>query len=148
MDVVVRAAIVFGLLWALSRLTGKRQLAQLSAFEFIVIVTVGDIVGPTIMQEGYSITAGFLAVGTFFVLGYGITAISRRVRGARPVLEGRPTVLVRNGQVDEDALTAENLHLGELMEAARRNGLRTLDDVDLALMEESGQITFLTEQSG
>jgi uncharacterized membrane protein YcaP (DUF421 family) len=144
MDVIARAAVVFAFLWLLSRLTGKRELSQISAFEFIVIVTIGDLIGPTVMQENYSITAGFLAATVFFVLAYTFATVSRRWPRAGGVLEGRPTLLISDGEVDQTALQAENLSIDDLMESARSDGITSLSDVRLAVMESTGRISFVT----
>jgi uncharacterized membrane protein YcaP (DUF421 family) len=143
MDVVARAAIIFVVLWALTRVSGKREISELSAFEFVVIVTIGDLVGPTVMQEGYSLTAGFLAVTTFFLLGYGMALLNRTSRRGRHALEGRPTILIKDGKPDSLALRSENLSLFELLEQARGEGIFSLDEVQLALIEANGRISFL-----
>jgi uncharacterized membrane protein YcaP (DUF421 family) len=143
MDVIGRAVVVFVMLWLLMRLGGKRQLSDLSAFELVVIVVLGDLVGQIVMQENFSLTAGFVAVAVFVLMSHALAEASLRWRKARRVIEGRPTVVVVNGVFDDDAMEAEGLSRGDVMEAARGEGLEAIEDVKWALIETNGNLTFV-----
>lgn len=142
MDIVLRAAVVFLLLGVVMRITGKRQIAQLSAFDLILLVTMGDLIGQTVLQEDYSLTAGALAVSTFAFLSIVIGWLVYFVPRTRPLIEGQPTVVVRDGKVDEEVTRYELLPYDDLLEAAREAGVRDLADVELAIMETDGSINF------
>lgn len=142
MDTVIRAAIVFLLLWLVIRVTGKREIAQLSAFDLILLVTMGDLIGQTVLQEDYSLTAGALAVCTFAVLSLTMAWVMYHVPRSRKLLAGTPKVIVRDGRVDHDVMADELIPLADLHEAARENGIRHLDDVELAVIETDGTFSF------
>jgi len=144
MDVIIRATLVFALLWFVLRVSGKRQVTQLSAFELILLVTLGDLISQTVMQEDYSLTGGALAVATFTLLSILLSWVSWRFAPARPVLDGQPTILLRDGDVDEDVLRYERLPLDDLLAAAREHGVRDLADVDLVVLEADGTFSFFT----
>ncbi len=144
MDVVLRAAAVFVLLWVVLRFSGKREVSELSTFELVVLVVLGDLIGQTVMQEDFSFTAGMLAVITFVLLSVGVSYLSWRFNRLRPVFEGTPTVILKDGAVDHDALRNERYHLDDLLEAARMEGIRDLADVDLAVLEIDGKVSFFT----
>jgi uncharacterized membrane protein YcaP (DUF421 family) len=146
MDIVVRAAVVFVLLWLVLRVVGKRELSEMSAFEVVVLVVLGDLVGQTVMQEDYSLTGSALAIFTFVLLSMLLSYLSWRFPKARPALEGNPTILVRGGSVIDRALRAERLPVDDLLEAARMNGIRDLADIELAVLEIDGQISFFTSK--
>lgn len=142
MDIVIRAALVFVILGVVIRITGKRQIAQLSAFDLILIVTMGDLIGQTVLQEDYSLTAGVLAVLTFGALSMLFGVAMYWLPRARPVLRGQPTVFLRDGKPDPDVMRYELIHPGDLNEAARQAGIRDLSEIDLAVMETDGTFSF------
>lgn len=145
MDVVIRAAVIFVVLWFIIRITGKRELSQLSAFDLILLVTLGDLISQNVMQEDFSLTAGILAVSTFALLSLLLARISFRFRSARPVLEGRARIVVRQGVPDLDVLSSERIPLDDLFEAARQDGIRDLRDVELCVLEANGSFSFFSE---
>lgn len=148
MDVVIRSAVVFLFLWVIIRVSGKRQVAQLSAFDLILLVTVGDLVAQGVVQEDYSLTGAILAVSTFSLAAMATAQVSRRLPRSRPVLEGRPRVVVRDGEPQLDVLDSEQLTFGDLAEAARQQGIRRFSDVDLAVLEVSGRFSFFLRTDG
>jgi uncharacterized membrane protein YcaP (DUF421 family) len=148
MDTVVRAAVVFLLLGVVIRVTGKREIAQLSAFDLILLVTMGDLIGQTVLQEDYSFTAGLLAVSTFGVLSMLMAWTMYHVPRSRPVIAGTAKVIVRDGQVDEQVARDELIDSTDLHEAAREAGIRDLGDVELAVLETNGSFSFFSRQGG
>lgn len=148
MDIVIRATLVFVVLGIVVRITGKRQIAQLSAFDLILIVTMGDLIGQTVLQEDYSLTAGLLAVLTFASLSMLFGLAMYWLPRSRPLLRGQPTVFLRDGKPDEEVMKYELIHRHDLDEAAREAGIRDLADIDLAVMETDGTFSFFTRQKG
>lgn len=142
MEVVIRATVLFGFLWFITRVVGKRELGQLSAFELVLLVTMGDLVQQGITEEDYSVTGAVLAVGTFALLTVGLSYVSWRVPRSRRLLEGQPAVVVHNGQMLEDVMRLERLTDTELLEAARKEGIRDVTDVELAVLENDGTLSF------
>lgn len=143
MEIIVRAALMFVFLFVVSRGTGKRELTQLTAFELILLVTMGDLVQQGVTQEDMSITGAFLAVGTMAFLVLATGWVSFKFRGARRVLEGVPVVIVDNGEFIDANLRAERVALDEVKEAARHQGIADLADVRLAVLEPDGRISFI-----
>ncbi len=144
MEIVARASVTFLLLFLLTRGIRKRALSQMSPFEMILLVTVGDIVQQGVTQEDFSLTGSMLAVSTF---GFWITVLtwaSWRSRRLRTVLDGVPIVLVHDGRVIEQALRLEQMPVEELMEAARQQGIDDLARIRLAVLEVSGKISIIT----
>jgi uncharacterized membrane protein YcaP (DUF421 family) len=146
MDTVIRAAIVVLLLGLVIRITGKRQIAQLSAFDLILLVTMGDLVGQTIMQEDSSLTAGMLSVLTFGALSMLMGLSMFYLRRSRPLLRGQATVFLRDGKVEAEVMRDEMIHIGDLNEAARQAGIRDLADVELAILETDGTFSFFRRE--
>lgn len=147
MDVVIRSLIIFGFLWLAIRVSGKREVAQLSAFDLILLVTVGDLVSQGVTQEDYSLTTAILAVSTFSVAGFVLALVDYRFPATRPVLDGTPRVVVRDGEPLLDVLSSELITISDLHEAAREKGIRSLRDIELAVVETDGQFSFFTSDS-
>jgi uncharacterized membrane protein YcaP (DUF421 family) len=146
MEIVIRSAIVFFLLWALTRAMGKRELAQMSAFELVLLVVIGDLVQQGVTQEDMSVTGALLAVGTIALLTLLFSVIGFRWRRAGDVLSGVPIVVVRDGMVLEEALRYERLSPHDAREAAREQGIGSLEDVVLGVLEPDGRFSFVTDR--
>lgn len=144
MDIVLRAAVVFVLLWLVIRVTGKREVAQLSAFDMIMVVTLGDLVAQGVVQEDYSLSAAALAVATFCLLSLILAWTHFRFPVTRPLLSGRARVVVRDGEPVLDVLSSEHLTIEDVEEAAREKGIRRLRDIELCVLEVDGGFSFFT----
>ena len=145
MDVVWRAAAIYLFLFVFTRALGKRELAEMSAFELIVLVTIGDLVQQGVTQEDFSMTGAVLAVSTFGFLALISSYISFRFPRTQPVLEGRPVVVVHQGKLLEDVLRIERLSDDEVKEEARTQGIADLADVRLGVLEPDGKFSFIKD---
>ena len=143
MEIVVRATIVFAGIFLLTRGLRKRALTELSPFEMILLVSMGDIIQQGVTQEDYSLTGAALAAGTFGFWIMVLTWLSYRSHGARKLIEGVPLVLVRDGEPVEAALRLEQMPIDEVMEAARQQGVGDLADIRYAVLEVSGKISII-----
>jgi uncharacterized membrane protein YcaP (DUF421 family) len=143
MEIVARATITLLVLFLLTRGLSKRSLSDMSPFEMILLVTIGDVVQQGITQEDMSVTGAVLVIST---IGFWVAALgwlTWRFDRARRIVEGVPLVLVRDGTPVDDALAAERMPLAEVMEAARQEGVDDLDDVRLAVLEVNGRISII-----
>lgn len=145
MDVVWRAAAVYVFLFVFTRALGKRELVEMSAFEMIVLITIGDLVQQGVTQEDYSVTGAVLAVSTFGFLSLVGSYVAFRFRRTRPVLEGRPVVVVHNGKWLDEALRLERVTRDEVLEAARNEGIADVGDVRVGVLEPDGKFSFVKD---
>ena len=143
MDIVLRAAAAFVLVFLLLRVTGRRELSTLEPFDLILLVVIGDLVQQGVTQSDMSFTGLVLAVGTFTVLAVATSWLSYRFKAMRNVLEAAPLVVVEHGKPIEHNMRAERLTLEEVAEAARLQQVASLDDVEWAIIEPSGQISII-----
>lgn len=147
MSIVVHSVIVFVLLWVTFRVTGKRELSQLSAFDFILLIVLGDLVAEGVLGEDTSLTGAAIAVSTFALLTVLLSWVSFRMPQARGVFEGLPTVLMRRGKVLDEALKLERVNVEDLREAARREGFQHLEEIEWAVLEPDGAFSFFAKAS-
>ena len=143
MDIVGRGVIVFVFLFVLMRVIGRRELASLEPFDLILLVILGDAVQQGLTQDDYSLTGAFLAVGTIAILQLGTSFVNFHFPRLRPILDGEPIVVVQDGKPIDRNLKRERVTVEDLLSAARRQNIAKLDDVAWAVMETSGEITFI-----
>jgi len=149
MSIVLSAVAVFALVWVVVRIVGKRELSEMAPFDFVILVVMGDLVAESVIAEDTSVTGAVIAVATFGLLTVVVSWISWRLPQHRSVFEGVPTLLIRNGELIEEALRIERLNLEDLRTAARLEGIRDLEDVEWAVLEQDGKFSFFArEQSG
>jgi uncharacterized membrane protein YcaP (DUF421 family) len=146
MDIVLRAAFAFAFIFFLTRIVGRRELSSLEPFDLIMLIVLGDLVQQGVTQSDYSITGLVLAAGTIALMQVLVSYLSFRFRRLRPLLEGEPIVLVENGRVLERNLARERLTPGEVLEQARQSQIDSFDQIRLAVLETSGQISFIPKQ--
>ncbi len=144
MEIIVRATIIYFVLWALARGVGKRELSEMTAFELILLVTMGDLIQQGATQEDMSLTGATLAVVTLAMWILLFAYLSWRFRPLRSVLEGVPVVVIHHGEPLEKVLAIERLTLDEVCEAARNQGIPDLAEVDIGVLEPDGKFSFLT----
>jgi len=143
MEIVLRSTAAFWLLWLLLRASGKRELAEMTPFELIVLMVVGDLVQQGVTQEDMSVTGAGLAITTFVLWALAISYSTFKSRFLRPVFESRPAILVDHGRVDHEMLRIERLSVHDLDDAARNAGIEDLERVRWAILEEDGKISFI-----
>ena len=146
MDIVLRAAVAFVFIFFLTRIVGRRELSSLEPFDLIMLIVLGDLVQQGVTQSDYSVTGLVLAAGTIAVMQVGVSYLNYRFRRLQPLLEGEPMVLVEDGRVLERNLSRERMTQNELLEQARQNQIESIDKVRLAVLETSGQISFIPKQ--
>ena len=143
MDIVLRATIAFFFIFLLTRIVGRRELSSLEPFDLIMLIVLGDLIQQGVTQSDYSVTGLILAAGTIAVLTVLVSYASFRFPRARPLLEGHPIVLIQGGNVLDANLRRERLTRSELAEQARLQQIGSLDQVSWAILEKTGQISFL-----
>jgi uncharacterized membrane protein YcaP (DUF421 family) len=148
MDIVLRAVIIYLLVFAFTRALGRRELATLQPFDFILLVVIGDLIQSGVTQSDMSITGVLITVSTIGILQVAISYLSFRFRRMRPFLQGEPIVLVENGQFIERNMRRERLTTDDLAEKARMNEIESIDQVKWAVLETNGDISFIKQQEG
>ena len=147
MEIVIRAVVLFLFLWAITRAVGRSTLGELSTFELLLFVTMGDLVQQSVTQQDYSVTAGVLAVGTFALLTIGLSWTQWRFPRTRSVLTGRPVLVVRDGRPVEEAMRRQRLSVADVLVAAREQGIRRTAEIEYAVLEADGRLSFFTRES-
>lgn len=144
MELVIRATVVYWVLWLVVRGTGKRSLSELTPLDLLLLVVIGDMAQQGVTQEDMSITGAVMTVSVFVVWTLLADAVARRSQPAERLLAGEPVIVLRNGEPLTDRLDRERLTVKDLAEAARVEGISDLGDVEFAVLETDGKFSFIT----
>src|ERR1051325_7499590 len=135
METVVRAAILwFFLLFAL-RAMGRKELSQLSPFEFVLLVVMGDLIQQGVTEQDASVTGAVLAVSTMVLLTLALSYAGFRWPRIAPFVGGTAVIVIRSGRVLRSTLRVERLTIEDVEDAARDQGIGDLRDVRLGVPE-------------
>jgi uncharacterized membrane protein YcaP (DUF421 family) len=143
MDIALRATVIFAFVFLVTRAIGRRELASLEPFDLILLIILGDALQQGLTQDDYSVTGALLVVGTFALLQVMTSWVGFRFPKVRTVLEGEPLIVLQDGKPIARNLRRERLTLEELAEAARLQQIAHLDEVQWAVLERNGQLTFI-----
>jgi len=148
MEIVFRSLVVFFFLWVVTRAVGRSSLGELSTFQLLLYVTMGDLVQQAVTQQDYSVTAAILAVSTFAILTVVFAWLSYKFPKTRPLFNGVPLVIVKDGEPQLEALKNERMSIDDLYTQARQQGIRKLSEIELAILETDGKVSFFTKSGG
>src|SRR3954453_13079914 len=144
MDLVYRAVALYILIFVVTRVIGRREVASLAPFDSILLIVIGHAIQQGLTQDDYSLTGAFIGVTAFVVHQVASSYVSFRWEKARPLLEGEPIVLVQDGTVLDRNLKRERMTAEEVAEEARLQQVDSLEKVKWAVLEPSGKISFIT----
>jgi uncharacterized membrane protein YcaP (DUF421 family) len=144
MEIVIRAAVMFAFLWAVTRAVGRSTLGELSTFELLMYVTMGDLVQQSVTQQDYSVTSGVLTISVFALLTVALSWLQWRFPRTRSVIRGKPVVVVRDGHLLPVPARQQRFTESDLLATARQQGIRDLSEIELAILEADGKVSFFT----
>jgi len=145
---VLRSVVVYAFLLVAFRITGKRQVGQLTPFDLVVLLVISNVVQNALIGDDNSLGGGLLGAATILGVNYLVVEVSYRSKWARRLLEARPTMLVHNGQVLHENLRRERLTFDDLQAALRRNGVADPKQVRFAVLEENGGVSVVPYAPG
>jgi len=148
MDVVLRATAGYFFILLLMRVVGRRELSTLEPFDLIMLVVIGDLIQQGVTQNDFSVVGLLLAGGTIGVLQLAVSwAGFRSPARVGIVIEGEPMVLVEDGRWVTRNLRRERLTEDEVLADARRDSIWRLDQIQWAILETGGEITFIKKEA-
>ena len=146
LEKILRPILVYAFLVVGLRLAGKRELAQLNAFDLVVLLTLSNTVQNAIIGDDNSVTGGVLGASTLLAVNYAVVRFLYGHQRLDQLVEGAPTVLVEHGEIQHDRLKEELITVAELETAAHKQGLGSLDEVERAVIETGGTISFVAKK--
>ena len=147
MDSVLRAAAMYAFLLLIFRVTGKRSLAQITAFDFVLLLIIGEATQQALLGSDFSLINAFIVIATLMFLELGLSLVKGWVPKLDPVLDSTPLVIVEDGKVLDDKISRERVDLNDILAAAREHhGLERLDQIKFAVLERSGGISIIPRE--
>ncbi len=145
--IIVTAVVLYFLLIVILRVSGKRTLSAMNAFDFIVTVALGTTLASTILNSSVSFIDGFTALVTLISLQFFISFFSSRSKILSRVVKSEPKLLCYKGEILKDAIKQERLVENEILQALRSKGYSSLRDVDAVVLETNGNISIIGKTS-
>ena len=143
MDIALRAIALYIFVVFVLRVIGRRELSSLSAVDLVLLVVLGDAIQQGLTQDDYSVTGAMIAVSTIALMQVASSYLGFRSSRARTVIEGDPIVVVQDGKPIAANLRRLRITDEELAEEARGQGIASIDQVQWAIAEASGTISFI-----
>jgi uncharacterized membrane protein YcaP (DUF421 family) len=139
----LRTAVVYCVVLLGVRLSGKREVGQMTPFDLTLLLLLSNGVQNAMTGPDTSLLGGVVAAGTLLLLNYGVAEWSGMNRKFRRMVQGSPSLLVHDGQVVEAHMSKEHVSTDELERAIREHGIGHVRDVALAVLEVDGSISVL-----
>jgi uncharacterized membrane protein YcaP (DUF421 family) len=143
---VVRGLIVYVFIFVILRISGKKQIGQMSPFDLVLLLIISNAVQNAMNAGDNSVTAGLILAGSLVLFNLGIEYLSYRSRGFERIVEGEAKVLIHNGKVNEKTMREEKITKNELDEALRKQGVAEVKEVRFAILESDGQISVIKKK--
>jgi uncharacterized membrane protein YcaP (DUF421 family) len=147
-ELILRSAVVYGFLLILLRLTGKRQVGQLAPFDLVLLLVLSNAVQNSMNGGDNSLVGGLISAAVLIGFNHVIGLATFRSKRLEAIIEGRPQILVHNGQLFEDVLDRARLTHHELNAALRQAGCANVSDVHAAILENNGSISVVPSSVG
>lgn len=144
--VAVRGLISLVTLFLLTKLLGKKQVSQLSLFDYVIGISIGNFAAEITINLEASLIYGMLAVAEFTIIAYLISILTMKSITLRRFFMGIPTVLIDKGQILEQGLKKVKFDINDLLEECRSNGYFDLNEIDYAVMEVNGQLSIMPKK--
>ncbi len=143
LEIVIRTALIYLVVLAGMRLSGKREVGQMTPFDLVLLLLIANAVQNAMTGPDTSLTGGLVAAGTLIVVNGSVSLIAWRSKSVRRIVEGSPTPLIHHGQVLAENLFREKITPEELSQALREHGVPDPHQVALAMLEIDGSISVL-----
>lgn len=140
-EFIVRALAVYGFLLVILRLTGKRQVAQLSPFDFVLLLVLSNAVQNSMNGGDNSLVGGMISAGALVLVNLALSYVVFSSKKAATLIEGKPEILIHNGVVFAETLASEKISRHDLDAAVREAGCAGVENVHLAVLETNGRIS-------
>jgi uncharacterized membrane protein YcaP (DUF421 family) len=145
-EFILRGIIIYVFLIILLRVTGKRQIGQMSPFDLVLLLVLSNAVQNSMNGGDNSLIGGMISAGTLVAINWLVGSLTYKSKRAEALFEGRPELLIHDGKPFEKALAQSHLTLHELSTALRESGCSDVEDVRAAFLENDGMISVIPKR--
>ncbi|MGN8144841.1 DUF421 domain-containing protein [Pseudomonas sp. 22105] len=148
MDSVLRAAVMYGALMELLKIAGRRSLADLTTFDFVLLMVIGEATQQALLGDDFSLTNAVLVIVTLIAIDVGFSLLKQRSGWVSRLIDGEPTIIVENGKLLHRRLRHARLIEADVMEAARSSqGIERIEQIKFAIIERNGKISVIPNET-
>ena len=142
-NVIIKGFLALIFLFTVIKLLGKKQISQLNVFDYVIGISLGNIAAEMTVNQDITIINAFVAMAIYGICSVFVSVITNKSIIARRFISGVPTVLIENGKISKEQLKKVRIDINDLLQDAREDGIFDISEVDYAIMEVSGKVTFL-----
>lgn len=139
----LRTLLAIAVLFIMTKILGKRQISQLSFFEYITGITIGSLAAYISLEMDQKWHLSVISLTVWVCVSLGIEFLQLKSKKARDFIDGKPRVIIKDGKILEDNLKKERLTTDELMQQLRKKDVFLVSDVEFAIMEPNGEMDVL-----
>ena len=144
MDAVLRALAVYVFLLVLFRISGRRTLSEVTTFDFVLLLIIGEATQQALLGDDFSMTNAFIVIATLVMIDIGLSLFKGRVPFSSKIIDGVPMIIVENGMPLRERMKRARFDKDDVLERARQShGLERLDQIKYAVLEVSGSISII-----
>lgn len=141
--VIIRSIISLSVLFMTTKIIGKKQVSQLSLFDYVIGISIGNFAAETIINPEIQFLNGIIAMIIFGLISYVVAILTMKSIKLRRFFNGTPTILIQNGKIIERSLKQVKFDINELLEECRSNGYFDIGEIEFALLEAKGTLSIL-----
>lgn len=130
-------------LFILTKLLGKKQIGQMNLFDYVIGISIGNVVAEMSINKEVIFIDGVVTMAVYTLIALLISYLTTKSMTLRKLIGGTPVVIIENGKIIEDGLTKVKFDINDLLEEARINGYFELSEIEYAIMEANGRVSFL-----
>lgn len=146
LDVIFRAVLFLVVLFVITKILGKKQISQLSMFEYVTGITIGNIGAEVVTGLEQKVSIGIIALVATAAIPYLSSLITMKSKKARDLIDGQGTVFIKDGKIMEDNLKKEKITIDELLEMLRKKDVFQVSEVEYAVLEAAGVLNVLLKK--
>ena len=149
MESVIRGAAIYLVLLLIMRLSGRRTMAQMTPFDFVLLLIIAETTQQALLGDDFSITNAILLILTLIVLDIGLSYVTTWMPALGKLIDGMPTVLIRDGEIDRRALHRSRMEESDILVSARqKQGVEKMSDIKHAVLEVDSGISVVPKKQG
>lgn len=146
LSIIPRSLISLLTLFLVTKLIGKKQVSELSLFDYVIGISIGNFSAEMVMNLEVNFMNGIVAIITFGIVAYLVSFLTMHSMILRRIIVGTPTILIQNGKLIEKNLRKTLLDINDLLEQCRNNGTFDISEIEYAIMEANGKVSILPKK--
>lgn len=147
LEIVFRTGFMYIYMLLIARFIGKRGIAQITPFEFIIVIILGSAAGDPMFYPDVPLIYGIVVLTTVVILEKSMEYLSNKYKKLETFIESEPTLVIKDGEIIKKALEIEKVSRDELLMQLRMKGVLYIDSVKKAFLEPSGKLSVFQDQS-